>query len=163
MSDLFPTVTIDGVEYIRLRDYSTAIDKLIKAEGKLDALTTELALLRSKEAEYGWRSKGLMADKIAQQAEIIETHCMAPMIDGQCSAEKAALSRLDCYRDLTSIALRMCDIDGNSTQTLLDLARQFKDKWNEKVPAVERHCLGCEDRNAGKPFDWNRPHVCAGM
>jgi hypothetical protein len=105
----------------------------------------------------------LMADKIAQQAEIIETHCMAPMIDGQCSAEKAALSRLDCYRDLTSIALRMCDIDGNSTQTLLDLARQFKDKWNEKVPAVERHCLGCEDRNAGKPFDWNRPHVCAGM
>jgi hypothetical protein len=85
----------DEVEAIRGRKhcFSVQAEKDIETLlGKLDALTTELALLRSKEAEYGWQSKGLMADKIAQQAEIIETHCMAPMIDGECAAVKAAKS-----------------------------------------------------------------------
>jgi hypothetical protein len=87
-------LTESGVRDVTLCQFQHLVNRNEELQSKLDALTTELALLRSKEAEYGWRSKGLMADKIAQQAEIIETHCMAPMIDGQCSAEKAALSRL---------------------------------------------------------------------
>ncbi len=42
MSELFPTVTVDGVQYIRLSDYSTAIDKLIATESKLNQQASQL-------------------------------------------------------------------------------------------------------------------------
>lgn len=38
MSDLFPTINIDGVQYVRLSDYSVAIGKLVLAEGLLRRL-----------------------------------------------------------------------------------------------------------------------------
>jgi hypothetical protein len=49
--------------------YLDALERIKELEGKLGALTTEVVLLRSKEAEYGWQDKKKLVDEIEAQVQ----------------------------------------------------------------------------------------------
>ena len=119
-----------------------------------------MSLVEELRAEAGGHRRLRMqaADELERLQDKLATALTAV---ADCGEEIRTLeSRLDTIRrkcEAEPRPLRMTDFE----QGRVDLADAILGLMQMVVERGVSSCAGCQDRNDGKPFSWDRPHICA--
>lgn len=141
----------DDGEWVKVEDFNALSSKLDSAKKLLE----ETIQVELSERERADDAEKRIID-LLRGGEII------------IAERDAALSRLGTYRERT---IEKHPAHGHQRCIIckgiwaFDYAPEMHEDYCPNKPAVVERgvssCAGCQDRNDGKPFSWDRPHICA--
>lgn len=151
-----PTIRIEALQ----RRCSELESKLEQSEKDGDTLHKAFVAADTRRAELESRLHSVESELRGTVAELTMKLDAATSRLNKVLALVADLSVSDCStcHEVQALFGAVVEIPNPSTERTMRAMAGITAAVRERQTS---DCAGCQDRNDGKPFSWNRPHICA--